>query len=354
MLLLNQSLLAQWEPCGTATESSSNYAELKNDTRLKTRDDYVIPVKIHVVTDDNGHYEANVEEIIDEMNLSATYFDSVNIILELCEIDFVENSEIYHFDKSNGYSLISSYNEVDVINLYIVQTLVNELGTSLCGTAFYPWSFYKIIVVKNSCATNGSTIAHEIGHYLGLYHTHDNRFGYELVDQSNCEVAGDLICDTPADPKLSTSSVNPSCSYIGTEVDSSGNFYQPNPEMLMSYSRKACRSKFTEEQGIVMRNVFDDYYPNYQCEGDVVSVMSEPDDTNILVFPNPVIDVLNIVMSEKMSFQTNLYNLQGIRMIKSANETKLSVGSLPEGIYLLEIKDLILGHKSVHRIVISR
>jgi hypothetical protein len=153
---------------------------------------------------------------------------------------------------------------------------------------------------------------------------------------------------------LSNSNVNLSCSYIGTEVDSFGDFYQPNPEMLMSYSRKACRSKFTQEQGIVMRNVCDEYYPNYQCEGDVVSVMLEPDNTNILVFPNPVTDVLNIAMAEKMSFQTNLYNLQGILMIKSANETQISVGTLPAGVYLLEIKDLILGHKFVQRIVISR
>jgi hypothetical protein len=92
MLLLNQSLLAQWEPCGTTTESTPNYAELKNDTRIETRDDYVMPVQLHIVTDDNGDYEANVDEIIDEMNLTATYFDSVNIIIELCEIDYIKNS----------------------------------------------------------------------------------------------------------------------------------------------------------------------------------------------------------------------------------------------------------------------
>ena len=48
-----------------------------------------------------------------------------------------------------------------------------------------------------------STVAHEMGHCLGLYHTHngtgDNNGTPELVNGSNSSTAGDYITDTPAD-----------------------------------------------------------------------------------------------------------------------------------------------------------
>jgi hypothetical protein len=39
-----------------------------------------------------------------------------------------------------------------------------------------------------------------MGHFLGLLHTHEDSFGKENVDGTNCRTAGDLLCDTKADP----------------------------------------------------------------------------------------------------------------------------------------------------------
>ena len=73
---------------------------------------------------------------------------------------------------------------------------------------------------------------------MGLYHTHQtSRFGYELVSGSNCDTAGDLICDTPADPGLSSSNVDTTCKYKGTSRDPDGNTYNPDTRNVMSYSR---------------------------------------------------------------------------------------------------------------------
>ena len=211
LLLFNSTLQSQSEPCGTETVRFENYAKLKTDYgSQRTNSDYTMPIKLHIITEDNGNHEVNIDDLINEISVSNVYFGSTNIELNLCGIDYINNSNIYHFDKSTDFPLITSYNESDVLNMYIVETIVNQSGNSICGTASYPWASLKIVILKNSCSNNSSTMAHEIGHYLGLYHTHTTSFGSELADQSNCGTAGDLICDTPADPQLSFSYVNSS------------------------------------------------------------------------------------------------------------------------------------------------
>jgi PKD repeat protein len=95
---------------------------------------------------------------------------------------------------------------------------------------------------------NGSTLTHEVGHYLGLYHTHETAFGEEAVNGSDCLYEGDLLCDTPADPRLGTNIDGGGCVYIGNETDENGNSYTPHVSNIMSYSRKECRFEFTEDQ----------------------------------------------------------------------------------------------------------
>lgn len=105
--------------------------------------------------------------------------------------------------------------------------------------------------------TTNNTISHEIGHSLGLYHTHkgtcqgyggnysDNDKGVaEFVDGSNALTSGDFCSDTPADPCLWDADGN----YIGgvNIVDGHGDRYNPDPFNIMSYSIKG--NHFSEEQ----------------------------------------------------------------------------------------------------------
>ncbi len=43
-------------------------------------------------------------------------------------------------------------------------------------------------------------LAHEWGHVLGLRHTHEQAFGAEWDAPEDCDVNGDLLCDTAPDP----------------------------------------------------------------------------------------------------------------------------------------------------------
>ncbi|MCB0707067.1 MAG: choice-of-anchor J domain-containing protein [Saprospiraceae bacterium] len=92
----------------------------------------------------------------------------------------------------------------------------------------------------------GRTCTHEIGHWLGLYHTFD--FGCTGQTQQTCLGAGDRVCDTPGDATESYS-----CNFnLNTCVDSPVDF----PDMVenfMDYSEDACLNMFTAGQAERMR-----------------------------------------------------------------------------------------------------
>jgi len=146
----------------------------------------------------------------------------------------------------------SSNNITGTINIYFAE--LNSAG--LCGISAFTFSAPpQSIAMNNQCtglATNHSTFPHEIGHYFDLYHTHQpNTPNPECANGSNCATAGDLVCDTPGDPTLSTSNVSAACVYTGTSRDGAfcgNNLFAPNVRNLMSYSRKECRDHFTPGQ----------------------------------------------------------------------------------------------------------
>jgi hypothetical protein len=104
---------------------------------------------------------------------------------------------------------------------------------------------------------NYSVFSHEVGHYFGLFHTHETSFGVECVERINCGFAGDLLCDTAADPLLAGLVSPPLCTYSGTALDpcGSGLPYTPPTTNLMSYADAACINMFTTEQLSVMLSI---------------------------------------------------------------------------------------------------
>lgn len=78
------------------------------------------------------------------------------------------------------------------------------------------------------------------------------------MNGSNCALAGDFICDTPADPnlagKVSYNTLTKKCSYTGTAKDANGESFKPMVENIMSYSRPQCTDSLTPEQFHRIRN----------------------------------------------------------------------------------------------------
>ncbi|MBC7936362.1 MAG: hypothetical protein H7Y86_13510 [Rhizobacter sp.] len=116
----------------------------------------------------------------------------------------------------------------------------------------YTWSGFPVLA------------SHEIGHALGLLHTFETYYGKEAVNRTgscvNCDVAGDLLCDTPADKEnVGSQYFNSNCEYLLTTADSCGNTYLMAPANIMSYHLIICPTPFhlTAGQGARMNYTID-------------------------------------------------------------------------------------------------
>jgi len=209
---------------------------------------YVVPITLHVVRTNSGGgglSQARLDQAIIDAN---TAFAPAGI--EFCSagpVDYIDDS--FFYDSMSSIDEINMLRMTNVvpgtINIYFVESF------PYCGISAFTFSSVQGIVMNNACtatSTNASTFPHEIGHYFDLFHTHEPFYGDECVDGSNCATAGDLVCDTAADPNV-LGDVSSSCNYTGNETDPcNGTPYDPPVENYMSYSRKQCRDVFTPGQ----------------------------------------------------------------------------------------------------------
>ena len=245
--------------CGVeATPESALYLErnapkwrkfLKNyDPTFENRSATYIPIRAHIMRTSEAEGGLSKEALDLAIADANAFYIQANIQFFLCsDINYIDNDTYYNFDNSEENALVSDHYVDNVLNIYFAQG-VTYGGGGICGYAKFPSSSRDMIMMANGCVDNGSTFVHELGHYFGLYHTHETYFGRELVNGDNCETAGDQICDTPADPRLSYSLVTSDCEYTGEGTDTNGEAYEPDPSNLMSYSRKHCRDNFSPEQ----------------------------------------------------------------------------------------------------------
>ena len=121
----------------------------------------------------------------------------------------------------------------------------------------------------------GRTLTHEVGHYLGLFHTFQGG-----CSDSACYTSGDLICDTNAE-----SGPNFGCG-TGSTCGS------PDPtDNYMDYSDDACMNKFTPEQVNRMRCSMLNYRPLIFEEGGSCS-NGDPGFSSAAVQPDTVVSVV--------------------------------------------------------------
>ncbi len=105
---------------------------------------------------------------------------------------------------------LSYWNSAKYLNIWVVKSINSgQVSGTILGYAQFPWTQSSKpttdgvmirsdqigIIGTGQITQGGRTLTHEIGHWLGLYHTFQD--GCEGGTSSNCASQGDQVCDTP-------------------------------------------------------------------------------------------------------------------------------------------------------------
>ena len=240
--------------CDTETGPSFNEQieqllfENRNARKLSLNEQIDVPITFHIE-------KAGGNPVISESKISSA-LATVNSWYTNGNISFSRCGETRFYNDGD---------ERD-INDRAINVIVYK-GNAGCGATA------KHIYINVNCSRTFQLIlAHELGHVLGLPHTHglgNTGVTAELVDGSNCDVAGDRFCDTPADPNLLNKVNANTCIYTGTAKDPNGQTYKPDVSNIMSYSMDACMNSFSNLQFEKARQVA-------QARGYVCCLTPEP------------------------------------------------------------------------------
>ena len=288
LLIISNVLFGQSQICGTTiTKADFEVFEInafrafqQNRSNKRNNDKINIGITIHIVETVQGAANIEIQKLYDELDAVNLFFSPANISFFYCGAPrFIAGKGIYTYNQA-ALELNSGNNEPNTINIFYLDEIGDtQLSQFACGISQFPWRgklHDRFILMQKGCSTNGATLAHELGHYFGLFHTHETFRGRELVNGSNCDIAGDLLCDTPADPNLGATGLN-GCTYEANFVDANGDTYRPNPANIMSYSPDRCQMRFSPMQNDLMNFYLEttdlntivsdcDHFPDYAID----------------------------------------------------------------------------------------
>ena len=215
-----------------------------------------IDVYVHVILARDGTGGVSAEQIEDQIDvLNAAYSDS-DWQFRLVHTDWTVN-QAWHTMTSGTTAEAEAkaelrQGEADDLNIYIA-----KIGDGLLGWATFPWNYESHplmdgVVILNASLPGGSaapynlgdTATHEVGHWMGLYHTF----------QGGCTKSNDLVADTPAERSPAFG-----CP-VGRDTCRSKNHPGLDPiENFMDYTDDFCMDRFTAGQDVRMDSAFSAY-----------------------------------------------------------------------------------------------
>ncbi|EDP95958.1 zinc-dependent metalloprotease family protein [Kordia algicida OT-1] len=227
----------------------------------------IIKVKFNFIRRSDGTggaAEADMTTIINNLNSVFNVHISgiVSTLVDVKRIQFTNagndtlNSDTYfEIDNPTEYNALlqnTDLYEANMLNIYLVGSLYLANGNA--GGAAGIMDNRATIITEDNRHLEASTVSHEVGHSLGLYHTHKEDFGLECADFSNGYTTGDLVIDTPADITFLPTTNIENCVYTvdPTFADLCDNTpYDPSLQNIMSYYG-SCRTGFSVVQHMKM------------------------------------------------------------------------------------------------------
>jgi len=229
---------------------------------------YSIPVKIWVYgSKNNAPTENDIKETIQNLN-ELNQETKTLLTYYVTDIKYIRRKRFEEFGFYWNMPWQSIFrNDRNVLNISLVNRLKKpgkkNRNLDYTGVCFSP-NQHVTIAVRN----DKSVVTHEVGHAFGLKHPHHNytkgKHNQESVDRDkfrggifkrgrNCEINGDGLYDTEAQPIL-TKYTDKNCNYTAEDkTDKWGVKYHPQLDNIMSYTTgKQCRRTFTQMQIAVM------------------------------------------------------------------------------------------------------
>jgi len=219
-----------------------------------------VPIVMHVIHQ-GGDTDAPEEMLAEQVAVINARFNRYDAYFSLKEIkryydphSFAKSDEFY-FDKANELNVAPER----VLNFYV--TLMSSgPGGLLFGVGSFPWMLeqpgWNAVVCHYGSLpggvlkghNTGAIGAHEVGHWLGLYHTF----------QDGCGGEGDQVEDTPAhDPKTKWAGCLPKAQWPRA---CDGETPIPN-DNLMNYNKSQCLKEITAGQAKRFHAVMANYRP---------------------------------------------------------------------------------------------
>jgi hypothetical protein len=238
--------------CDTRGEYTTQQKRILLDTRnqkMVIDRSYTVRVIFHLVRSESGKGGQDVAVIPKIMSNLQTIFMPHQIYFKNTGHDEIRSDYLMAYINDKFDSLTRTNEVQDAINIYLLDdSTYNNGRASIPGRAFVIGGMKDRKPLVTSLG-----LTHEMGHCLGLLHTYDAE-RLEKADGSDCDCAGDWVCDTPVDCDDFT--VGADCKWIEADVVSLGRrFYSisdPTNNMT-SVEKPECYKHLTNGQGELMR-----------------------------------------------------------------------------------------------------
>lgn len=284
LIIFGAYLTAAGQWCGTTETEQIKEQLLKNkraflENGIKRGGKTYVPIRWHIVRKSDGTggvTELAIDEQMCELNDSYT---DANIVFFIKDKSYnYINSTLLYTQPSSGAGatkmIVEKANKgKNAVNIFVCQSANTQsgLGTTL---GYYSPTYDHIVIRINQINKTSGTLSHEMGHFLSLLHTHNGwdsepynatKHGnpvsskyspsgvlIELADRTNCETAGDYLCDTREDYNFGFGWSGCNTYTAGTK-DPNGDLCDPDEKNFMGYFIGCDKYFFSNDQITMMQ-----------------------------------------------------------------------------------------------------